>query len=63
MVCLECIAPSLYNLIVFTIVVMVVLTVCGIVYGLIKVIDYERRRRLRLRADSEEGQPLHAVTV
>jgi hypothetical protein len=64
MTCIQCLAPSLYNLIVFTITLMVVLTACGIVYGLVKVIHYERRRRQRI--DSEEGtetDPMRIIQV
>ena len=66
MTCLQCVAPSLYNLIIFMIVLMVVLTIGGIVYALVKVIRYGRRNRQRI--DSEEGaeaetQPMQIVQL
>ena len=48
-------APSIFNLLVFTVVIMGILTLGGIGFGISRVVDYERRRRLRTRLDSDEG--------
>ena len=66
MTTLQDLAPSLFNLIVFTIVLMSLLTAGGIGYGLFRVVEYERRRR-RARLGSDEpmanlGAPILGAT-
>ncbi len=62
MTALQDLAPGLFNFIIFTIVLMSILTAGGIGYGLFQVVEYERRRR-RARLGSDEplanlGAPL-----
>lgn len=67
MTALQDLAPGLFNLIVFTIVLMSILTASGVIYGVFKVVDYERRRR-RARFGSDEqttsdlGAPMIGAT-
>lgn len=64
MTALQDLAPGLFNLIVFTIVLMSILSAAGIGYGIFKVVDYERRRR-RARIGSDEqdlGAPMIGAT-
>lgn len=53
---LESNAPGLYNLIVLLITMLSVLIVGGLLFGVWRILEYERRRRLRTRFDSEEQE-------
>jgi hypothetical protein len=55
--------PGLFNFIVFTIVLMSILTAAGIGYGLFQVVEYERnRRRARMGSDDQLGAPMIGAT-
>ncbi len=49
-------APGLYMFIILLLTILSVLVVGGLVFGLWKITEYERRRRLRTRFDSEEQE-------
>ena len=53
---LEGTAPGLYTFILLLITMVALLVVGGLIYGVWKILDYERRRNLRIRFDSEEQE-------
>lgn len=53
---LEANAPGLYTFIVLLIVMVGLLVVGGLLFGIWKILEYERRRNLRTRFDSEEQE-------
>jgi hypothetical protein len=63
MVCLQCIAPNVFDLLMIIVAVMSTITLAGIIFGIIKIIEYERRRRNRLRFDSEDLPQMEAPMI
>jgi hypothetical protein len=57
-------APGLYTFIILLITMVGLLVVGSLIFGIWKILEYERRRRLRTRFDSEEQEmeaPIVAV--
>lgn len=53
---LESTAPGLYTFIILLLVMLGLLIVGGLLYGVWRILEYERRRQLRTRFDSEEQE-------
>jgi hypothetical protein len=53
---LEATAPGLYTFVLLLITMIALLVVGGLIFGVWKILDYERRRNLRTRFDSEEQE-------